>query len=334
MDEGVADKLKKRKQDDVDKDESPSARSDRGLERQKTSKDIEPSKKAKSTETSKGTSKGTSKSQPKSTDKFAQVEETVFEAEDTQEPHNQGQDIVDFRPHQTWISKIAQAEKPPLSFDELMSTLIDFSAYVMNNLKINNLTQEHIVGPAFNLLKWICRSHMELEYNFKECYNVVTDRLDWNNPEGKEYTFDLSKPLPLIMNQVTKVKVMKWYDYGYLEDIEVRREYQQLYKFKEDVYQKKLNITKPETFRSDISNRTPYTAYNNRQGIIYVDKYNRNRMDYLPKRRWSNLDRQRSRIMIKAIDKLLLERRLMRILEKFIGGRDYEEDFRLLERTI
>ncbi|GKB88587.1 hypothetical protein Tco_0960859 [Tanacetum coccineum] len=58
------------------------------------------------------------------------------------------------------------------------------------------------------------------------------------------------------------------------------------------------------------------------------------RMDYLPKRRWSNLDKQRSRIMIKAIDKLQLERRLMRNLEKFVGGREYGEDFRLLERTI
>nr|GFC87642.1 hypothetical protein [Tanacetum cinerariifolium] len=47
------------------------------------------------------------------------------------------------------------------------------------------------------------------------------------------------------------------------------------------------------------------------------------RMDYLPKRRWSNLDRQRSRIMIKAIDKQLIERRLMRSLEKFVGRRDY-----------
>ncbi|GKF89950.1 hypothetical protein Tco_0263913, partial [Tanacetum coccineum] len=80
-------------------------------------------------------------------------------------------------------------------------------------------------------------------------------------------------------------------------------------------YQKKLNITKPEIFRSGISKRTPYTAYNNPQGIIYVDKYKINmlirsdelykfsngtltsvryvlhdiasnlRMDYLPKRR-------------------------------------------------
>ncbi|GJT30534.1 reverse transcriptase domain-containing protein [Tanacetum coccineum] len=69
-------------------------------------------------------------------------------------------------------------------------------------------------------------------------------------------------------------------------------------------YQEKLNITKPVTFMSDISKRTPYTAYNNPQGIIYVDKYKRNRLDYFPKRRWSNLDKQRSRIMIKAIDKL------------------------------
>ncbi|GJT43931.1 hypothetical protein Tco_0952646 [Tanacetum coccineum] len=123
-------------------------------------------------------------------------------------------------------------------------------------------------------------------------------------------------------------------------------------------YQNKLNITKPETYRSDISKRTPNTAYNNPQGIIYVDKYKRNklmrwdelykfsngtltsvrsvlhdiasnlRIDYLPKRRWSNLDRQMSRIMIKAIDKLMLERRLMRSLEKFVGGIEYGEDFR------
>ncbi|GKB09786.1 hypothetical protein Tco_0843709 [Tanacetum coccineum] len=138
MNEGVADRLKKRKQDGADKDERLSAGSDGGLKRRKTSKDIEPFKKAKSTETS----KGKSKSQPKSTNKSAQIEETVFKARDTQEPHNQGQYMgntddqpnvkaapkhvwfkkpkrhstpdsdwnvrksVDFRPPQMWISKI------------------------------------------------------------------------------------------------------------------------------------------------------------------------------------------------------------------------------------
>ncbi|GJX67656.1 hypothetical protein Tco_0303383, partial [Tanacetum coccineum] len=129
-------------------------------------------------------------------------------------------------------------------------------------------------------------------------------------------------------------------------------------------YQKKLNITKPETFRSCISKLTPYTAYKNPQGIIYQDKFKRNKlkhsgelykfcddtltsirrvlhdiasnlsMDYLPKRRWSNLDRKRSCIMIKAIDQQLFERRLMRNLENFVGGREYRNDFKLLKRTI
>ncbi|GJY81932.1 hypothetical protein Tco_0494683 [Tanacetum coccineum] len=213
-----------------------------------------------------------------------------------------------------------------------MSTPIDFSAYVMHNLKIDNLTQEILVGPAFNLLKGTCKSFMELEYHFKECYKAVTDQLDWNNPEGHKYLFDLSKLLPLIEAQgrqvvpadyffnndleylkggsssrkyttsttktkaakydniegiedmvptlwspvkvaydkfamwgishwgpkrqkfygyasnreskhdvffrkriiaITYVKVMKWYDYGYLEEFIVRREYQILHKFKE-----------------------------------------------------------------------------------------------------
>nr|GEX62146.1 hypothetical protein [Tanacetum cinerariifolium] len=129
-------------------------------------------------------------------------------------------------------------------------------------------------------------------------------------------------------------------------------------------YQKKLNVTKPETFRSDISKNIPYTLYNKPQGVIYKDKYKRNRlmrmdklhkfsdgtltyvrtvlydiasnlrMDYLPKKRKSSLDKKRPRIMIRAIDQLLLDRRLMTSLEKFVGGRDYGDDLGLLERTI
>ncbi|GKD50703.1 hypothetical protein Tco_1279679 [Tanacetum coccineum] len=57
-------------------------------------------------------------------------------------------------------------------------------------------------------------------------------------------------------------------------------------------------------------------------------------MDYLPKQRWCNLEKKRSCIMIKAVDKLLFERRLMQNLERFVSGRDYRTDLRLLERTI
>ncbi|GJY34749.1 hypothetical protein Tco_0419218, partial [Tanacetum coccineum] len=105
-------------------------------------------------------------------------------------------------------------------------------------------------------------------------------------------------------------------------------------------YQKKINITKLETTKSRIRKRDPYTPYQDPQGFIYVDNNGRNmlmrsdelykfsdrtliglqtsldcitkniRIEYLPKRRWSTLEKKRANIMIKAIDKQLKERRI------------------------
>ncbi|GJX80414.1 hypothetical protein Tco_0328563 [Tanacetum coccineum] len=61
------------------------------------------------------------------------------------------------------------------------------------------------------------------------------------------------------------------------------------------------------------------------------------RMGYnkaMRRRRWSNLYKTWSHIMVKDIDRQLWERRLMWSLEKFVGGREYGEDLRLLQRTI
>ncbi|GJV06996.1 hypothetical protein Tco_1344652 [Tanacetum coccineum] len=313
----------KRGRKDKDKDEDPPAGSDQGLKRRKTSKDVEPSKGPKLKESKLSSSKGT-KSQPKSSGKSAQAEESVFEIANTEMPQNQGSDLgntgeqpnVKDAPKHDWFKKPERPSTPDSDWN------------------IDHLTQNYLVRPAFNL-KGTCRSRVELESNIEECYKAVTDRLDWNNPEGKEYPFDLSKPLLLIMDRdrqvvpvdyfinndleylkggssskkyeygvwvVTKVKVMKWYDYGYLEEIEVQRKDQQLYKFKEGdfprlhlydiedmllllVHKKLSNLERDVIFylgvvlrMSDISNRTPYTAYNNPQGIIYEDKYKRNRM--------------------------------------------------------
>nr|GEY75757.1 hypothetical protein [Tanacetum cinerariifolium] len=53
-------------------------------------------------------------------------------------------------------------------------------------------------GPAFRLLKGTRSNYDELEYNFEECYKSLSEKLDWENPEGSDYPFDLFKPLPLI----------------------------------------------------------------------------------------------------------------------------------------
>ncbi|GJV75021.1 retrotransposon protein, putative, ty1-copia subclass [Tanacetum coccineum] len=102
---------------------------------------------------------------------------------------------------QSWLMTLASsADKPSKTFDELMSTPIDFSVYIMNGLKINNLTQETLLGPAFRLLKGTHSNYAELEYDFEECYKALLEKVDWENPEGGDYAFDLTKPLPLVMS--------------------------------------------------------------------------------------------------------------------------------------
>ncbi|GKE31440.1 hypothetical protein Tco_1450762 [Tanacetum coccineum] len=91
-------------------------------------------------------------------------------------------------------------EDPRESFNELMDTPLDFSAFVMNRLKVDTLTPELLAGPTFELMKGSCKSLVELEYFFEEVYKATTDQLDWNNPKGQQYPHDLRKPLPLIPN--------------------------------------------------------------------------------------------------------------------------------------
>ncbi|GKA45242.1 hypothetical protein Tco_0738038, partial [Tanacetum coccineum] len=77
-------------------------------------------------------------------------------------------------------------------------------------------------GLAFNLLKGTFKSFVELEYHFEECYKAVTDQLDWNNPTGHEYPFDLSKPLLLIEAQGRQVVPADYLFNNDLEYLKVR----------------------------------------------------------------------------------------------------------------
>nr|GFC11556.1 hypothetical protein [Tanacetum cinerariifolium] len=43
-------------------------------------------------------------------------------------------------------------------------------------------------------------------------------------------------------------------------------------------YQKKLNLTKPDTYRTDLRRREAYTAYSNPRGFIYQNKDKKNRL--------------------------------------------------------
>ncbi|GKD73010.1 hypothetical protein Tco_1331292, partial [Tanacetum coccineum] len=195
----------KRSQKDKDKDEDPSAGSDRGLKKRKTSKDAEPIKGPKAKESQSGSSKG-DKSQSKSSRKFVQSEEPEFEVADSDMPKDQeenpGNDDEEPKGKVTskrdWFTKPKRPQEP--TNPDWNSTPIHFSAYIMNGLKITNLTQETLLGPAFRLLKGTRTSYAELEFDFEECYKALSKKLDWENPEGGDYPFDLTKSLPLVMS--------------------------------------------------------------------------------------------------------------------------------------
>nr|GEU34372.1 putative reverse transcriptase domain-containing protein [Tanacetum cinerariifolium] len=209
---------------------------------------------------------------------------------------NEGK-LVNDGPKQSWLNDLAKATIPPLAFDKLMHTLIDFSAFAMNHLKINNLAKEHLVGPVYNLLKGTCKIYVELNYTMKECYHFFFNYdLEYLRRGSNEKKYTAST----IKSKATSVKVVEWYAYGHLEEIIVKRANRKLYTFKEvnlrmfarriiiqarvedlqlgvESYQKKLNLTKPRIRVVDMSRRPAYTTLSNPQSVIFEEKMKQNR---------------------------------------------------------
>ncbi|GJV85900.1 hypothetical protein Tco_1525798 [Tanacetum coccineum] len=463
----------KRRRDDEDKDEESSAGSNRGSKRRRARKEPE-STSALKEKTSKTIGKSIEGS--KSHHKSAQ-NKTLHAA------HG---------PIQPWISSLVRKEVTRDSFNELVDTPLDFSAFVMNWIKVDTLTHELLAGLTFELMKGSCKSLVELQYFLEEVYKATTNQLDWNNPEGQQYPHDLRNPLPLIPNSqgrrvipfdhfinndleylrvgtssrtyatsvtktkaadyghvkwiedlqfygfavnresardvysrhriivVTKLQIVEWHNYKHLDWITVRRNDDKQYTFKEgdykrlrlqdikdmllllvqgkltnltieeclalnvslrmfirsiviqrrvedlqlgvESYQKKLNLTRLDTCRSNLKSLPTYLAYPNPRGFIYQNKYKKNklmhidklhkfsdstlndvrttlddilkriRMKYLPQTYWKKVDKDRAGAMIQAINKQLKNRRIMRSCENLLGGRKVKMEI-LLEPT-
>nr|GFA60707.1 hypothetical protein [Tanacetum cinerariifolium] len=403
--------LKRRRDDDVDKDEEPSVGSDRGSKRRREGKKPESASAPQEKATrSAGKSTQRSKSQKTSASESAIAEEpmqTTFEMKEPSHPEFEtgadDQAIVEPSQHPEWFS---QQKKPPIpyrnwnktlpatyesiqeisdlaklsdsrsSFNELMDTPVDFSNFLMNRLNIDTLTLKLLDGPTYKLMKGSCKSLVELEFFLEEVYKATTYQLDWVNPEGassRKYTTSVTKIKAadyghIKITAVTEFKIVECHNYKHLDWITVRRDDDKLYKFKEgdfkrlriqdiedmrvedlqlgvESYQKKLNLTKLDTDRSDLKRKEAYIAYSNLRGFIYQNKDKQNRlmridelhkfsdgtltdvrtalddcqkgiqMKYLPQSIWRKSDKDRAAAMIQAIDKRLKTRRIMRSLE-------------------
>ncbi|GJU09486.1 hypothetical protein Tco_1131882 [Tanacetum coccineum] len=175
----------------------------------------------------------------------------------TPDPEWSKRQVILDQPAQPWFNQMVSASKDPLTFNDLIATPIDFSKFVLNGIKIDNLTQDILLGSAFNLLKGTCSSsplghrtvaadyffNNDLEY-LKTSYPEVTYTTSIMKTKATRYEI---KGIKDMVNKFSKqnvystkailsvksVSVKKLHTYGHLEEIVVKRSDQHIYKFKE-----------------------------------------------------------------------------------------------------
>nr|GEY40356.1 hypothetical protein [Tanacetum cinerariifolium] len=306
----------KRSRQDKDKDEGPSVGSDWGFKKRNTSKDAEPTTSMKNKDSTSRSSKG-SKSQPKSSGKTVHSEEPEFK-----------------------------------DFDELMSTPIDFSSYILNGLKIENLTQEILLGQAFRLLKGTRgfhtgennvrpSMHMQGACNQEEMYTLQMyfgGHSCLSNEETWIWINDIEEMLlHVVQNRLTNLSGDDFADFA----ITLRMFTKSL------VIQMRLKIFNLELKVIKSRSMSQKEQVNALRRTVQVQWWHVNQASFFARRhhqeyrhgvlveeKMEHIRKEMNHFMIKDINKLLKEKRMMRSLEKFVGGRLYETDLRLLQRTI
>nr|GFA97168.1 hypothetical protein [Tanacetum cinerariifolium] len=215
---------------------------------------------------------------------------------------------------QSWISKLAKQADTRSFFNELMDTPLDFSNFIMNRLRVDTLTPELLTDPTYDLMKGSCKSMIELEYHLEEVYKATTDQLDLVNLEGQQ-----ESPIRGVNVSSSRVLLLT----GNLLAMYISRE--------ESLLSRNSKLWNGIDTSTWIGLRDG-TLTDVR--IALDDRLKGIRMRYLPQIIWRKSDKDRAAAMIQAIDKRLKTRRITRSLERFVGGRLYEGDFRMLQRII
>ncbi|GJX79054.1 hypothetical protein Tco_0327203 [Tanacetum coccineum] len=132
-------------------------------------------------------------------------------------------------------------------------------------------------------------------------------------------------------------------------------------------YQKKLNITGFHKTFPEIEFKELYTPSYKPPGVIYKDLNKQKRVmradelykfsdgtlkkvldelhhrvldfrlgynDKMLRRKWTARDKKRSKLMVELIDKEMRERLIIRNLERLVGARELEMDYKLMTRTV
>ncbi|GKC63220.1 hypothetical protein Tco_1095818 [Tanacetum coccineum] len=237
----------------------------RGLKKRKTSKDVEPTKGPKNKESKFGSSKGT-KSQSKSSRKSIQAEEPEFEVADFDMPQYQEENLGnDDEPKgkvaskHDWFTKPKQPQEPNDSNWNVGKT-----PQKRTNSKLTKAAQYDLPG---------------IKDMVPNIWSLVKFAYDKHAIWGISHWID---QLTRVENKLTNLSGNDVSDFAialrmFTRSMVIQKRVKDLQMGVES-YQKKINVTKPETTRPGIRKRDPYTPYQDPQGFIYVDNKGRNRL--------------------------------------------------------
>ncbi|GKA33691.1 hypothetical protein Tco_0720120 [Tanacetum coccineum] len=208
---------------------------------------------------------------------------------------------------------MVSASKDPLTFNDLMATPIDFSKYVLNGLKIENLTQDILLGPAFNLLKGTCSSNL-------------------SDPEMRQWE---SSTRVKDANCGTDIRKGDFVDL-HLNDIEdmllLAVQHKLFHLDGSDI----VDFIMALQDLHEIEFKEPYTPSYDPPGIVYEDLDKQKRVlraDELYKFSDGTLKSVRDKNTHRLNDKQLREREIIRNLERLVGARELEMDYKLMNAS-
>nr|GEW49820.1 hypothetical protein [Tanacetum cinerariifolium] len=294
--------LKRRRDDDADKDEEPFAGSDRGFKRRREGKEQESASapKKKATRSADKSTQG-SKSRKTSASESATAEEPMQTTDEMEEPSHPEFEIgVDDQP-------IAEPSQHLECLVELEFFLEEVYKVTTDQLDWINPEGQQYPHNMLKPLPLIPNSRGRRVISFDHFINNNIEYLRGGRKRQQFYGFAVNKESARDVYSkcriiaVTKLKIVEWHNYKHLDWITVRRDDDKLYKFMEGDFKrlhiqdiedmllllvqgkltnltKKLNLTRPDTYRSDLKRKEAYTAYSNPRGFIYQNKDKQNRL--------------------------------------------------------
>ncbi|GJU18908.1 hypothetical protein Tco_1146874 [Tanacetum coccineum] len=98
-----------------------------------------------------------------------------------------------------WASALVSISKTPAENSLLAKTgdMTTFMKWYFRQVNKTKLTQAEFDGQAYEVVKAFYPDVIHLQFQMEECHKMLTDQIDWTNPEGDQVRVDVNQPLPL-----------------------------------------------------------------------------------------------------------------------------------------